>query len=71
VKARIPEAVAIAVRELAAWGLAPRARAGDEAERLNSPALALDAYESGRPSAADACRIGDARVLNQRGTAER
>jgi hydrogenase maturation protease len=70
VKARIPEAVAIAVRELAAWGLAPRERADGGAERLNSPALALHAYESGRPSAADACRIGDARVLNRRGPVE-
>jgi hydrogenase maturation protease len=70
VKARIPEAVSIAVRELAAWGLAPRERTAGEGERLNSPALALDAYESGRPSETDACRIGDARVLGRRRHAE-
>jgi hydrogenase maturation protease len=67
VKARIPEAVAAAVQTLTAWGLAPAPRAGHGAERLNAPALALAEYESGRPSEADACRIGDARVLGARG----
>jgi hydrogenase maturation protease len=71
VKARIPEAVATAVRELSAWGLTPRRRHDGDAERLNSPALALDAYESGRPSETEACRTGDARVLIQRTLAER
>jgi len=71
VKARIPEAVSIAVRELAAWGLAPRERTEGKAARLNSPALALEAYESGRPSEAEACRIGDPRVLGRRAPAER
>jgi len=71
VKARIQEAVAAAVQELSAWGLAPRRRRDGDAERLNSPALALDAYESGRPSETEACRTGDARVLVQRTTAER
>ncbi len=63
VKARVPEAVAAAVQVLAEWGLAPIERSGGDAERLLAPALALDAYESGRPSEAEACRIGDARVL--------
>lgn len=62
----IPEAVALAVRELSAWNLPPRPHTAADAERLNSPALALDAYESGRPSAAEACRVGDARVLSRR-----
>jgi hydrogenase maturation protease len=70
VRARIPEAIAAAVRELAAWGLAPRPRTAAEAERLNAAALALEAYEAGRPDEADACRIGDARVLALR-TGER
>jgi hydrogenase maturation protease len=63
VRARIPEAVAAAVQVLSEWGLAPHARTAGEAERLNAPALALDVYESGRPSETEACRIGDARVL--------
>jgi len=71
VKARIPEAVAAAVRELSAWGLAPQQRIDGDAERLNSPALALDAYEAGRPSETEACRSGDARVLVQRTAGER
>lgn len=70
VKARLPEAVAIAVRELAGWGLAPRPRVAAGAERLNASALALEAYESGRPSEREACRIGDARVLNRRMSGE-
>lgn len=64
VRARIPEAVDLALRELAAWGFpgVPRP-AGEAVEPLNAGALALDAYERGRPSAEEACRIGDARVL--------
>jgi hydrogenase maturation protease len=47
---------------LRAWGLelAPRAE-GDPG--LLVPALAIDAYERGRPSADAACRHGDERVL--------
>ena len=63
VRARIPEAVAAAVQVLAEWGLAPVAQTAGDTDRLNAPALALDAYEAGRPSEAEACRIGDARVL--------
>ena len=64
VRARLPEVVALAAQELAAWGFAgtPRA-AGAPVEPLNASSLAIDAYESGRPSAADACRIGDPRLL--------
>ena len=66
VRARLPEAVALARGELAAWGFAgvPR-RAGAAVEPLNAAPLALDAYESERPSAARACRVGDARVLER------
>ena len=64
VKARLPEAVAIAAGQLAAWGFpgTPRA-AGAVYEPLNAASLALDTYESGRPSGEDACRSGDPRVL--------
>jgi hydrogenase maturation protease len=64
-KAALDRAVALAVERLAAWGAEPRPRAGalraDEA--VTAPVLALQAYEAGRPSADEACRIGDARVL--------
>jgi hydrogenase maturation protease len=64
VRARLAEAVELAVRELALWGYAatPRA-AGSAVPPLNAQSLALDAYEAGRPSEDDACRIGDPRVL--------
>jgi hydrogenase maturation protease len=58
-------AVDLAAEELASWGYPPRTRQGP-APRLNAEALALPAYESGRPAATEACRIGDARFLNRR-----
>jgi hydrogenase maturation protease len=64
VRARLPEAVVLGAAELAAWGLAGTPREpGAVAEPLNAGSLALHAYEAGRPSEDDACRIGDARVL--------
>ncbi|MFO1324419.1 MAG: HyaD/HybD family hydrogenase maturation endopeptidase [Burkholderiales bacterium] len=66
VRARVPEAVELAASELAAWGLPGTRRTGTQpVAPLNSDALALDAYERGRPSVEDACRIGDPRVLAQ------
>lgn len=35
----------------------------DAAADIAAPAIARDAYENGRPSAKDACRIGDPRIL--------
>jgi hydrogenase maturation protease len=71
VKARIDDALRIAVERLAEWGCEVHLRAASAgmesphaaAVNINSHALALDAYESGRPSAEAACRIGDARYL--------
>jgi len=64
VRKRLPDAVALAARELALWGYPGKhRRAGTRFEPLNARSLALDAYESGRPSAAEACRVGDPRVL--------
>lgn len=64
VKARLDEAVALAVQELGAWGFAPVPREpGRPFEPLNAPSLAIETYEAGRPSADDACRIADPRVL--------
>ncbi len=68
----LPEAVDLAARELAAWGYPGRRRAALAARTpLNAGALGLDAYEAGRPSAAEACRIGDARVLAGRALSRR
>lgn len=64
VKARLPQALALAVQELSGWGFAPVAREPDSlCEPLNDPSLALEAYEAGRPSATEACRAGDLRVF--------
>jgi hydrogenase maturation protease len=67
VRARLPEAVALAAQEIAAWGFAGHARAADVIVLpLNAPSLALGAYESGRPTEAEACRAGDPRILERR-----
>lgn len=67
VKARLPEAVALAADQLAAWGYPGTPREpGLPIPALNADPLMLDAYESGRPSAADACREGDPRLLARR-----
>jgi len=64
VRARLPEAVELAARELASWGIAGRLRdPGERFEPLHDGALALDAYERDRPSEDAACRVGDARLL--------
>jgi len=63
VKARLPEAVELAAAELASWGFAGTRRPPGDFAPLNAPPLAMDAYEAGRPTEAEACRIGDARLL--------
>jgi len=68
VRARLAEAVALAAGQLGAWGFAAVPRSPSEiVEPLNAASLALASYEAGRPSADDACRIGDARVLARAG----
>jgi hydrogenase maturation protease len=61
VKARLGDAVAMAVVQLRDWGYAvepcaPKAGAG-------GTALTMAAYEAGRPSAEAACRFGDERFI--------
>jgi hydrogenase maturation protease len=64
VRERLPEAVRLAAAQLAAWGFPGTPRDRDiPFAALNADPLALDAYESGRPSAAEACREGDPRLL--------
>ena len=66
VRQQLPLAVELAALELTRWGLRTQARDGAAPERLNAAALALSAYESGRPGETEACRVGDARFLNRR-----
>jgi hydrogenase maturation protease len=65
VRRALEPALELALQRLADWGAEPMPRerppAADEA--VTAPGLALHAYESGRPSADEACRIGDARLL--------
>lgn len=65
VRARLDEAVQLALAELAAWGLPATPRSAPPDDTLSADALTMLAYEGGRPSAAVACRVGDARFLNQ------
>lgn len=66
VRARVSEAVEIGACELAAWGFPGDLRApGASYAPLNASALALADYEGKRPSADEACRIGDPRVLSR------
>ncbi|MBS0395176.1 MAG: HyaD/HybD family hydrogenase maturation endopeptidase [Proteobacteria bacterium] len=60
VSAQIPRALELAVERLTAWGVVPVRREAPAASR--SP-ISRERYETGRPSAAAACRIGDARFL--------
>ncbi len=66
VRAQLPAALTHACRILASWGVTLTPRSQPVQEGLHDASLALSAYEQGRPSAADACRVGDARVLAQR-----
>ncbi len=70
VAARIPEVLRLAVEELARWGIAVGEGAPVSAD-LADAALRRDAYESGRPSEAEACRTGDHRFFPGAGDVHR
>lgn len=62
VAARIPEALAIARDVLAGWGIECR-EGRTESDLLADPSIRRSAYEAGRPSEAEACRMGDDRFF--------
>ncbi|MDP3342411.1 HyaD/HybD family hydrogenase maturation endopeptidase [Frigidibacter sp.] len=62
VAARIPEALAIARDVLAEWGIECR-EGRTESDLLADPSIRRSAYEAGRPSEAEACRLGDDRFF--------
>ncbi|MDO9227077.1 MAG: HyaD/HybD family hydrogenase maturation endopeptidase [Pseudomonadota bacterium] len=66
VKARIPEALNLALETLYGWMAKPERRSAP-AENLTLDSLGLDRYEGQRPSAAMACRMGDGRFLGVAG----
>ena len=61
VKARLDDAVAMAVAQLRDWGHAVERR--ESRVGAGDTALTMDAYEAGRPSADAASRIGDDRFM--------
>lgn len=66
VAARVAEAVALGIAELATWGLPTTRRlrtTADDLGGLMPAAVAQEPYERDRPSAQTACRFGDERVL--------
>jgi hydrogenase maturation protease len=65
VKLAMEDALALGVERLRAWGGQPRPRQAplDGSEVVTLPTLGLAAYESGRPDAELACRVGDERFL--------
>lgn len=63
VKAAMEQALARGLEVLQAWGGEPQARATEAAPSGPGALLALEAYEALRPSADEACRIGDERFL--------
>jgi hydrogenase maturation protease len=65
IRARIPEAVGIAVETLAGWGAAGVPREIPNAPGRGADTLSMDAYEQGRPGPDQAWRSGDARVAHQ------
>jgi len=65
VRAQIGPAVDVAVDWLGRWGVNLRPRAGQGDPVLAAPALDIEAYEQGRPSAAEASRIGDPRFMRR------
>ena len=70
VRAQVPAALALGIEELGRWGIEVRERTGGPARDVVIGALAQDRYESGRPSADVACRVGDERFLALRAASE-
>lgn len=64
VAARVEEAVAIAAAEMTYWGFAPTL-ADAPAQAIMPSSIGREVYEGGRPSAEDAYRLGDDRIIAQ------
>jgi len=63
VQAQLPAALQLGIEELGRWGIELRERDAGPGRDVVIGALARERYESGRPSAAEACRSGDERFL--------
>ena len=67
VQQQVPVALALGLEELAQWGVPGVKRTGGASRETVIAAIARQRYESERPSADVACRIGDERFLAMRG----
>jgi hydrogenase maturation protease len=65
VRQAMDEALEMGLQKLRAWGAEPRLRPSPLPldETLTGAMLTLDRYESERPSAEEACRVGDERFI--------
>jgi hydrogenase maturation protease len=63
VRQQVPRALELGIEELRRWGVEVRSRSDGPARDVVISALAQDRYESGRPPAEVACRVGDERFL--------
>ncbi len=66
VQRQLAAALDLGLDELANWGVPGRKRSGGESRETIIAAVARERYESGRPSADVACRVGDERFLAMR-----
>ena len=68
VKLALEDALALGVDRLRQWGAAPVPRQAppSDDDMVTVPTLSLAAYETGRPDAQAACRVGDERFLAPR-----
>jgi hydrogenase maturation protease len=66
VQAQLPAALQLGIEELRRWGVPVSERTGEPARQTVISALSQDRYESGRPPADVACRVGDERFLAMR-----
>jgi hydrogenase maturation protease len=66
VQQQVPVALQLGIEELAGWGVESRRRTEGTPRETVIAALARERYESGRPSAELACRVGDERFLARR-----
>jgi hydrogenase maturation protease len=65
VKQTMGQALQLGIERLSAWGAqpVPRAQPLPEDDTLTGTMLTLNRYESERPNADAACRVGDARFI--------
>lgn len=69
IKLALEDALALGVDTLRRWGADPKPRLAppSDDDAVSQATIALAAYEAGRPSEDEACRVGDARFMPEAG----